>query len=433
MSPKKTKWSNWAKTEEIQPVTIKYPVTSEEIVAIVHGAKNEHKQIRVAGSGHSFTGVVPSKDILISLKDYSGLISVNDELKQATFKAGTTLKDAAIVLDQHGLGFSNMGDIDVQTLAGAYSTGTHGSGILNQTLPNHIVSMKIITSNSQILLLDNPSNLKFKAAQVMIGALGIIIELTIQLETQYKLKMVSKKEKLDVCLENLEKYIHENRSFEFFWFPYTSTVQLKLANKTEEEIKHNRFTSYFNDIIMENKVWGVVCKFTKWFPRSAKYVSKLAGALISEGTKINLSHKIYVTPRLVRFTEMEYAMPMEQVQDVILALKRYIEHEKIQVQFPVEVRFVKSDDIFLSPAYQQDSCYIAVHLYQGMNFEKYFKGCEQIFLQYGGRPHWGKIHYLTAKELAPKYPKWDSFQIIRREMDPEGIFMNDHLGLIFND
>jgi FAD-linked oxidoreductase len=421
-------WSNWSGSVQCTPKEIQKPASQEELQTIIRNCVEQKSTIRMVGSGHSFTGLVGTQGTIISLDLLQGLENVDAESKVATVLAGTKLKSLGELLLSNNLAQKNLGDIDVQSIAGAASTGTHGTGVTLGSVSTQILEITLITAKGEILVCSENQNKDiFKAAQVSLGTLGIITKIKLQLVPAYKLKYVKGKTRLDDCLNNLEKYKNENRNFEFYWFPHTNTIQTKTLNITDEEPMKSSFMKYFNDMVLENGAFKVLSELCRMFPSLCKRVSKISAAAVSTGVDINYSTKIYATPRLVKFQEMEYNLPAEKAVEALNEMRECINAANFKVHFPIEVRFVKADDMYLSPAYQRDSVYIAVHMYKGMEYKTYFDAMEDIFKKHNGRPHWGKMHTRTAKELSQLYPMWNKFQEIRNQLDPNGLFMNDYL------
>ncbi len=421
-------WSNWSGSVQCTPKEILEPASIEEIQAIVKKGAAEKSTIRVIGSGHSFTGLVGTNKTLISLDAFQGVDSVDKVNNQAVVRAGTKLKLLGETLLSNGLAQANLGDIDVQSVAGATSTGTHGTGVTLGSVATQVIELTLVTANGEVFVCSETQNKEiFKAAQVAMGALGVVAKVKLQLVPAYKLKYVKEKVDLDDCLNNLEKYKTENRNFEFYWFPHTNTIQAKMLNITDEEPMKSSVMKYFNDMVLENGAFKVLSELCRVFPSLSKTVAKISAGAVSTGLDINYSNRIYATPRLVKFQEMEYNLPAEYAVQAIKEMRDSINKNDFKVHFPVEVRFVKGDDIYLSPAYQRDSVYIAVHMYKGMEYKTYFDAMETIFKKYNGRPHWGKMHTRTAAELSQLYPMWNKFQEIRTQLDPEGLFMNDYM------
>jgi FAD-linked oxidoreductase len=425
-------WQNWSGSVSSNPSKIVYPATQAEIIAIVKDCKKRNLSLRVVGSGHSFTPLVKTEGVIMSLDNYSGVIEVDQAKQQATVLAGTKIKKLGEDLFNSGLAQPNLGDIDVQSIAGAISTGTHGTGVTLGNISSQVVALTLVTADGEVIECSAEHNREiFKAAQVSVGALGIITKVKLQCVPAYKLHYVWQKKKLSDCLDNIEKYKSENRNFEFLWFPHTDWVQAKFINKTGLEPKKNNLFKKFNDLVLENGGFWLLSEFARRFPDKAPNISKLAADLISDGSDVNYSHRIYATPRLVRFNEMEYNLPAEHFTAAIREIDRTIRQNRFKVHFPIECRFVKSDDIYLSPANGRESTYIAVHMYKGMEYKAYFEAMETIFKKYEGRPHWGKMHTRTAAELRSLYPDWAKFQAVRQQLDPQNFFLNEHLNNLF--
>lgn len=426
-------FKNWGETLNFKPKHYYKPATEEQIIEIIQFAKKNHLKVRVVGSGHSWTHLCEAENqILISLENYQGLIYLDKEKKQATVKSGTKLFTLSELLEKNGLAMINMGDINKQAIAGAVSTGTHGTGVNYGIIPTQVVAMTFINGNGEKIecsLEQNPS--VFKAAQVSLGSLGVITSLTLQCVDLYNLHIQKRKEKLSEIIPRLDSINQANRNFEFYWFPYTDIIQSKYVNQTNKKPDSSGAKKWFFDIFLENNLFKVISEISKTMPASASTMSKICGMAISDSSEINVSHKIYATERLVKFTEMEYGVPAEKGIKCLLDIKEFIAREKINVHFPIEFRWVKGDDIYLSPAYGYDTVFISCHMYLGMPYETYFRGAEEIFIGYEGRPHWGKMHTQKASYLKRKYPKWEDFLKVRQEMDSEGMFLNTHLKEIF--
>ncbi len=389
--------------------------------------------MRVVGAGHSFTPIAQSDDVLLSLDEMQGIESVDTENQTAVVWGGTKLKALGESLYERGLAQENLGDIDVQSIAGAISTGTHGTGSKFGTLATQVVGLTLVTAAGDILECSPERGADlFKAAQVSLGALGVIAKVKLRLVPVKRLHYHGHRKKLDECLDNLEEYKQNNDHFEFFWFPYTDLAQAKFTNETEEEVTSSSLWSSFNKVVLENYVYWLLSESCRRVPSLCKTVCKISGSAIADVDEINYSHRIFATPRMVRFQEMEYNIPVEHFKDVLGEIRQCIDQQQFKVHFPVECRFVHADDIWLSPAYQRESAYIAVHMYHGMPYRSYFTHIEQIFRRCDGRPHWGKMHTRRPDELAALYPRWHDFRRLRAELDPRGVFLNSYLRALFD-
>ena len=420
---------NWAENVQWNPTEVEYPSSEEEIQKVVINSLNANKKIRVIGAGHSFTPLCVTGETSVSLDNYQGISSVDKENNTATIKGGTKLRLLGELLFKEGLAMENLGDVDIQSIAGTISTGTHGTGINFGTISTQVIALKFINGKGDIVSCSSTEDKSlFKAAQVSLGCLGIITEITIQCIPTYKLKLQNKKEKLTNVLATLPRRNSENRNFEFYWIPYTDTAWTKTSNvvKDSEPSKIN-FFNYWTEYVLENYVFKVFCELARIFPSQNKTVAKITATSISNVKKVYYSHKVYATQRMVKFTEMEYNIPAEAHEDVFKDIAKLVNTKKFNIHFPIENRWVKADDIYMSPAYGRDSAYIACHVYKGKKYQSYFNALEEVFRAYGGRPHWGKMNTISAIDVVGMYPKYDEFMKHRKEQDPDDIFVNTYV------
>ncbi len=420
---------NWAGNIQWNPEVISYPSTEQEIQKIVQDAAHHKQKIRLIGSGHSFTALFQTKDVLMSLDKYQGVVSLDTSKYQATVKAGTKLNILSDTLHKAGMGMENLGDIDVQSIAGAISTGTHGTGKDFGTLSTQVIGLRFVNGKGEIVSCSPTENRElFKAAQVSMGVMGIITEITIQCVPKYILEVLSKPDSYREVMASLTERIENNRNYEFFWLPYTDTVISKTTNITQSEpLPTANLLSKFSEYVVENYAFLGLCEFAKRFPSRTESVAKLSAKLISEERKVDYSHCVYATARLIKFREMEYNIPAEAFQDAMKEVTKIANSKKYNVHFPIECRWVKGDDIMMSPAYGRDSAYIACHVYSNKDCGPYFNALETVLRSYGGRPHWGKMHKLTPDIIADIYPQFSSFMKHREEQDPDQVFISPYL------
>lgn len=411
-------WMNWSRSAICRPARIEEPGSEEEILDLVQNIGSS-STVRVAGSGHSFTRIVESNDYLINLENYTGVKPENDSVR---VRAGTSLEELGKKLYSQGKALENLGDINKQSLAGALATGTHGTGKQFGVLSTQATEFKIVTPGGVVECSRDKNTDVFRAAQVSLGALGVVSEITLRTEPSYRLELKKSTEDVNEVISNADTYAENNRNFEFFWFPYTDTAVVKRLNKTKDPTHGS--TGGFDEIL-ENKVWSLLCRISNLAPATSKHMSRLAAATISDEEVVGASHEVFPSLRDVRFNEMEYSVPAEEGEDVFQSIQEIAEQH--DVQFPVEYRYVAGDDIPLSPAYGRDSVYIAVHKYYRKPYEDFFQECEEIFRDHGGRPHWGKHHYLDSTILRDLYPEWSLFMDVRERLDPEGVFINEYL------
>lgn len=431
---KKHEWKNWSESVYCQPGSYIVPNSLEELQGIVQACYEQGKKIRIVGAGHSFTPLVATGDVLISLDHLSGVESIDHEKRLATVWGGTRLKELGKELFEYGWTMENLGDINAQSIAGAVSTGTHGTGCEIGNIPSQIRSLTIVKADGEMMEVSASVNKEwFNGAKIALGLFGIIVKVQLKVLPKYSLLGNSYRLSLDDCMSQLDYLKTANRNFEFYWFPYTKTVQVKTMNiyYGEAAPSNKTYGQLFNDFVMENGVFWALSEMSRLAPKTAKAVSTVSALGVPVGKEFSAGHDLYATPRLVKFQEMEYSVPAEAIKQVLYDIDHTIQKLKITVHFPIECRFVAKDNAWLSPSYQRDSAYIAVHMYKGMEFERYFNAMEEIFHYYDGRPHWGKMHSMTSHQLAEVYPKLRDFLHIRKRLDSKGIFVNDYLRELF--
>ena len=423
---------NWSGLVRCEPQEFVQPRDVEELQRVVRHAAANARTVRVIGSGHSFTRLIETGGTMVSLDALQGLVDLDAAAREATVWAGTKLWRLNALLDEHGLAMENLGDINVQAIAGAVSTGTHGTGINYGVLATQVAGLQLVTAAGDVLNCDETGNADvFKAAAVSLGALGVITQVRLRLVPSYKLRYVRRREEFETAAVRVDEYRRENRQFEFYFFPHTDTVQLKFLNETLEPPSHRGTMKWFEDVFLENAAFGAMSRACRLRPQWCPAVSRFAARMVTEGDEVGVGHRVLSTKRYVHFNEMEYSLPAENGIDCLRAIKKFIVAKNVAVHFPIEFRYVKGDDIWLSPAYGRDTACISIHQYVGMPFDEYFREAEAIFRAHGGRPHWGKLHNLQAPELAPLYEHWDDFQAVRRQLDPNGLFLNEYLRAIF--
>jgi FAD-linked oxidoreductase len=425
-------WRNWAGNQKANPVSIDAPRSVGELAALVASASGQGQKVKAVGSGHSFTSAAATNGRMIRLENLSGILHIDHASCQVTVGAGTRLSDLNTLLHTEGLALANLGDIAYQTVAGAISTSTHGTGKALTGLAGQVVAMKLINGQGEIIECSESLNPHiFDVARVSVGALGIITEYTLQAVPSFRLRALEQPMRLDDVLENAHDLASTHDHFEFFWIPHTKWALTKRNNRTEDELQPlPRVKGWIEKTFMENYAFGAVCRVGRARP---SLIPRLATALPSSGSReyVDQSYKIFASPRIVRFYEMEHALPVEALVPALKDIRAMVDRKGYLLNFPVEVRFTKGDDVPLSTAYGRDSAYIAVHVYKGMECEPFFRDVEDILRAYDARPHWGKMHYREAEELSKLYPRWDEFIALRDQLDPQRTFSNAYSDTVF--
>ena len=423
-------WTNWAGNQTCVPSDRLAPSTDDELVMAL---KNARGVVRPVGSSHSFSPVVPTGDTLLATDLLSGVVSHNPGLMQTEIWAGTRMHNLGPMLDSLGQALPNMPDMDYPSMGGAVATSVHGTSPRFGSISSYVTALTLATPSGELIDCSATENADiFQAARTSVGALGVISRLTFQNQAAFNLTEVSGIEKTEVILENLQSNFEDNRLFEFFPIPYTEyslTVSTNLAQAGDVNVGEDDPST----IDLLRKVFQSVGSMP--VVGRALYEQALGLVLRSESQDLirtGASYKVLPHDRIVRFREMEYTVPAEHGPDCLREILQTIREKNIPMAFPIEYRHVKSDDIWLSMFEGRDGASLSIHQFGNRAYEGVFAEVEPIFWKYGGRPHWGKIHTLTAAQLAPLYSRhWQDFQEVRLALDPHGRMMNDHLKLIF--
>jgi FAD-linked oxidoreductase len=423
-------WTNWAGTANAD-VPVASPANVAEISALVAAAAERGQRVKPLGAGHSFTDIAATDGVQLRLDRLAGIVRADRETGLVTVLAGTRLRALNESLWRLGLSMTNLGDLDLQTISGAISTGTHGTGARYGGLATQVRALELVLADGTVLTCDAETNPEvFAAARVGLGALGVIATVTLQCEPAYALAAAEAPASLEDVLAELEANVIGNDHFEFYWFPHTPRVLTKRNNRVLPGTglrPLGPFRHWLDDDLLANRVFDGLNRLTTRRPAMIPRVNGLASRLLTARDYIDRSHRVFASMRTVRFREMEYAVPRAAVAGALREIERYLAGSGEQVGLPVEVRFAAADEIWLSTAHQRDSGYVAVHQYHRRDHDPYFHAVEEIAKDVGGRPHWGKIHYRDAASLREAYPNFDDFLAVRDKLDPQRLFGNDYL------
>ena len=384
------RWQNWSGKLEGRPSTLHFLRSEADAQALAAAATASGSRLRVAGATHSHAPLVLNDaGIIADIGGLAGVVSVDRERASARVWGGSRLFALGNALNQLGLAFANQGDIDQQAIAGATATGTHGTGKDLRNFSAAVLGMRLVLADGQVVETSAEQSPElWQAARLHLGAFGIVTQLEMQLRPRYRLQEQRWEASLDDILDECQTRIEGNRHFEFFWYPQADRAEAKIINETDEPPDY---------------------------------------PLGAEGTRCGWSHEVLPNHRPVRHTEMEYSVPAERGIDCLRELQRLLRGEFRHIQWPVEYRTLAADDVWLSTAYQRATVTISVHQAVEEDDEPYFRACEEIFLGHGGRPHWGKVHYLAGGQLAGIHERWANWWRVRDQVDPSGTFLNDYL------
>ena len=421
-------WVNWVGDQSCRPGRIVSPRSREELGEAIAAAAAAGERVRVAGSGHSFTEAALSEGTLLRLEALSGVLDADTGSGLVRVGGGTVLADLNEELAWHGLAMENLGDIDRQTIAGAISTGTHGTGAKLRSISAQVEGVELVLGDGSVRRLGATTDPELlRAARVGVGALGAISAVTLRCVPAFSLLRVDSPHPREEVLDSFQQRASEHDHFELFTFPYSDLALVLERDRTPEPPRpRSRAAAYLNDVVLENLALEALSATGKAIPRLIPALSRLAGRLASGSRTIDRSDRAFANERRVRFTEMEYALPREHGPEAARRVVEWVRANRYPVFFPIEMRVSAAEDSSLAMAHGRDSAYVAVHQYRGMEWRPYFEAVEAIMDEYGGRPHWGKRHFQTAASLAPRYPAWDEFQRARDTLDPDRVFANEY-------
>lgn len=431
---KEYRWTNWSGTQTAH-AALYQPESADELAAIIHRSAQRGLPLRPLGAGHSFSALATTDGnggAHIQLDNLRGLINCTETT--ATFHAGTRLHDIPGLLAPHGKALANQGDVDPQSLAGAVSTGTHGTGTGFTGFAGMVRSFRIITADGTIhdchAKAPGAAGELFRLARLGLGAFGVITEIELDVVDKFCIYAQHSAEDFAHIAAEFPERSRATDHLEFFWFPGTKKVLLKDHKRLPDVGYRSRgnFGRWFSREVIDNTALHAMCEIGRVQPKWVPQLNRIASATFGSRSWVEQAHKVFVSSRRVRFTEMEYAIALDDAPAVLAEIAARIDP---QVSFPIEVRATAADDVALSTAYQRESCYIAIHRYHREPYQEFFASLEPILREAGGRPHWGKLHTLGAQELRERYPLFDDVASLRTQLDPDGVFLNDHLRAVF--
>ncbi len=424
-----TEWNNWGRCESVTPVERVRPSSVDEVSAVVRSARDRGLRVKAVGTGHSFTGIAVAPGVQVDMSGLTGVLRVDGT--RVTLGGGTVLHDLPPLLDPLGLALQNMGDIDAQTITGATSTGTHGTGAKFGGLATRIVGATLVTGAGDILNVSETENSKLLPAVALgLGALGVLVDVTVDCVPSFGLRCVETPEPLELVLTEWTQRIAEADHFEFYWFPHTEAALTITNTRLPADAPTKPLSAasrWFDESLMSNTFFAGSTAFQRRFPGTTPRINRLSTGLTGNRAFSDKSYRVFTTERRVRFREMEYAIPQDQIPTVLREIKALIERKGWTISFPVEVRAAAKDELWMSTATDRATGYIAVHRYFREDPTEYFTAVETIMKAHEGRPHWGKMNTRTAADLAPAYPKFGEFLKVRDQLDPDRVFTNDYL------
>jgi FAD-linked oxidoreductase len=423
-------WRTWGGTVSAHPSAVHTPASTEETVALVERALERGERLRPVGSGHSFTSIAAPVDAQVRLDRMSGILGADPAAGTVRVAAGTPLHELNPALERIGLAMVNLGDIDRQTISGAVSTGTHGTGAGLTGLAGAVRGLTLVAGDGSVHRVhrDRDPDLG-RLLAVGLGAYGIVTELELDVMPAYRLRALEQPEPLAAVLDDAEAIAARHRHFEFYWFPHTDRVLTKRNDLAEEGAGTPlpRWRERLDDHLLSNVLFEGLNRVVTRRPALAQRINQVSARALSRREFTDASYRVFCTRREVRFVESEYAIPRASLGPVLRELDAWIERSGEHIAFPVEVRFAAADDVALSTAYRRDSAYVAIHQYHRRDITPYLAAFEAIVAEHDGRPHWGKLHSLDAERLGGLYPRLAEARALRDRLDPHRLLTNDYL------
>ncbi|WP_100813696.1 D-arabinono-1,4-lactone oxidase [Microbacterium lacus] len=430
-------WRNWARTAQVRPQRVERPADTAAVVRSVQAAIARGLRIKAVGAGHSFTGIAVAPGVLLDLDELSGIVEVDRERARVRVLAGTRLHQMPRLLAPFGLAMANLGDIDRQSIAGAISTGTHGTGLRFGGISTQVVGATLVTGTGELLTVSDDENTEMLPAVALgLGALGILVDVTLQCVPAFVLRAVERPEPVEDVVAELPARLEASDHFEFYWFPHTDVALTKTNTRLPESAPRAplpRASRWLDETLLANGLYRMTCGSASLVPAMAPPINRLATRLTGDREYTDLSTRVFTQDRTVRFREMEYAVPLENLAAAFRDVQAAIDASDLRVSFPIEVRAAAADDLWMSTAHGRASGYIAVHRYWREDPTEYFAAIEPIMLAHGGRPHWGKMHTLGAADFAERYPRFTDFVALRDRLDPNRRFTNVYLERVLGE
>ncbi len=436
-----TAWRNWSGLETTSPSRVEQPDGVAAVVAAVERARAEGSTVKMVGTGHSFTAIAAPEAALLTPQRLSGIVAVDRDAMTVTALAGTPLKVLNAGLEGLGLSLHNLGDIAEQTLAGAISTGTHGTGGVTAGLSAQVAGLELVTGTGEVLRATSRENPDVHdLARLGLGALGILTTVTFRVEPLFLLQAHEQPMSWDEALGSFDEMASDSHHLDLYWFPHTDRMLTKRNDRLDADLSEAeplpRWRGWLDDDFLANTVFGAACTAANQVPAVIPRLNGVLARALTARSYSDVAHRVFTARRDVVFREMEYAVPREAGLPALREARRAIEAADWRIGFPVEVRVAPADDVPLSTAFGRDTMYLAFHTHHRSDWRDhtaYFTAMEAVMRAHDGRPHWGKVHTRTAADLAPAYPRFGDFLAMRDRLDPDRVFANAHLRRILGD
>lgn len=422
---------NWSGSVRFTPQQVCAPSSEDEVLAALATARAGGAGLRVVGAGHSFSALVATEGLLMTLDEHRGLVRADPDTGLVTLRGGTRLREIGQLLAPHGLALEVMGDIDEQSISGAIQTGTHGTGARFTGFAGMVRALRIALPDGSIVETSPQRDPDlFAAARLGLGVIGVILEVTLQCVPAYRLELTESTEDLDQTAASFLADASIVDHHEFFWFPRTARATVRTSRRLPADaprVRPHPLAELVQREVLGNGAWDLLCRGAAAVPPLSRPAAELASRLLAGPRIVDDSPAVFTAPRRVRFHESEWAIPAERFEEAFAALRRRFEDENVAVSFPLEIRRVAADDVWMSTAHGRESVYIAAHRYHREEAGPYLLMIQRILQPFAARPHWGKQHWLGPRQLRELYPRFDDFRAVREAADPDGLLMTPYL------
>src|SRR5262245_30639076 len=396
-------FTNWVGNQHCTPARILAPGSEAEVQAAVRAAR----VVRCVATGHSFTPVHLTNDTLLTMDGLHRVLGVDAGTGRIRALPGTSVDELGGPLWEAGWSLANQGDIDTQGIAGAVSTSTHGSGLALQSFSAAVRRARLVVASGDVLEIreDDP---RLAAVQASVGMLGVLSELEVQAVPRHRLVERIEQWSYQEAFGRLEELARAHRHYSFFYIPTEASAALyDLDVPTGMQVPDTCYVKIYD--VADDDV-----------PDSEE-----------PGRRVGPAFRIYPAFFPANFHELEYFVPYERAREALAAMRELMLASLPLSVFPMEVRTVAREEAWLSHSYRRDSLVISVSGQPGTDYDPYLRAVHALLGQFEARVHFGKLHFLTRNELLERYPRAEEFIVLRRELDPDGKFLNDHLRPLF--
>ena len=417
---------NWAKNEHCNAQTYFQPENENEIIEVLKRCNAEKKKIRIVGSGHSWSAICLSNEYLLNLDLFQKIISLDKTKKQITVQAGIKIFQLNKYLYNEGFCLNNLGSISAQSIAGAISTATHGSGITHTILAGQVSAFKLICANGEVKYISRDIDEElFHLALVSLGTLGVISEVTLNIADKFHLHEQAGLVDFDEVCDNVLKWIHQYDYLKLWWFPHTEKIMVYRYNRTQEPVNDSKIRQVVRDVILAKAAFGFIIFLGNIFNKLRPILNRIiSNVFLNKINRIEKSHTVFNVTMPPLHRETEWAFDIKHTAELLKQYRKMIQDKRYTINFVQEIRFVKSDSFALSPCHSRDSIYVGAYHASNKDWQPIFNDFENLAKQFNGRPHWGKEFTIDKSYLLNHYPKLGLFAELQKKFDPNGIMLN---------